>query len=222
MTEVNKPNFLDKVRSMINGNAENYEHYEEEMEEMVQEAENFELEEADFADMVAENPAPSTVNSSRRRHQRNKNQSESSSETTMNNNEYDYPNNVIGMPGVNSMVHEIVFLEPHNFQQMTQVIEILKQQKTVVLNFTVMDAYEAQRAVDFVAGGAFAMDGHQKRIGDGIFLFTPRNVNVNDNMKINLDGTEDKSFNSTMGLTDKFPDSLWDNSADDVLDSMAQ
>ncbi|MBF2055733.1 MAG: cell division protein SepF [Cyanobacterium sp. T60_A2020_053] len=221
MTEVNKPNFLDKVRSMINGNAENYEHYEEEMEEMVQEADNFDLQEVELTNVAEEKPAP--VNSSLRRQNRNKIQSESSSsETAMNNNNHHYPNNVIGMPGVNSMVHEIVFLEPHNFQQMTQVIEILKQQKTVVLNFTVMDAYEAQRAVDFVAGGAFAMDGHQKRIGDGIFLFTPRNVNVNDNMKINLDGSEDKSFNPTMGLTDKFPDSLWDTPSSDLPDSMAQ
>ena len=36
----------------------------------------------------------------------------------------------------------------------------------------------AQRAVDFVAGGTYAIDGHQERIGESIFLFAPSCVNV--------------------------------------------
>ena len=41
-----------------------------------------------------------------------------------------------------------------------------------------MDPDQAQRAVDFVAGGTFAIDGHQERIGESIFLFTPSCVQV--------------------------------------------
>jgi len=47
----------------------------------------------------------------------------------------------------------------------------------VVLNLTMMDPDQAQRAVD-VAGGTYAMDGHQERIGESIFLFTPICVQV--------------------------------------------
>ncbi len=41
-----------------------------------------------------------------------------------------------------------------------------------------MDPDQAQRAVDFVAGGTYALDGHQERIGESIFLFTPSCVQV--------------------------------------------
>jgi cell division inhibitor SepF len=55
---------------------------------------------------------------------------------------------------------------------MPQVIDALRQQKSVILNMTLIRQEEAQRSVDFVAGGTYAMDGHYERIGDNIFLFT--------------------------------------------------
>lgn len=61
---------------------------------------------------------------------------------------------------------------------MPTAIRALKERKSVVLNLTLMDPDQAQRAVDFVAGGTFALDGHQERIGESIFLFTPSCVQV--------------------------------------------
>lgn len=87
-------------------------------------------------------------------------------------------NNVIGMPGINNNNAEVVVVEPHSFDEMPQVIQTLRERKSVVLNLNVMEPEEAQRAVDFVAGGTFAIDGHQERIGESIFLFTPNCVKV--------------------------------------------
>jgi cell division inhibitor SepF len=87
-------------------------------------------------------------------------------------------NNVIGMPGLTNGVAEVVVIEPHSFEEMPQVIQTLRERKSVVLNLNVMEPEEAQRAVDFVAGGTFAIDGHQERIGESIFLFTPSCVKV--------------------------------------------
>jgi cell division inhibitor SepF len=87
-------------------------------------------------------------------------------------------NNVIGMPGISNSVAEVVVVEPHSFEEMSQVIKTLKERKSVVLNLNVMNPEEAQRAVDFVAGGTYAIDGHQERIGESIFLFTPSCVKV--------------------------------------------
>ncbi len=85
--------------------------------------------------------------------------------------------NVIGMPGVNGM-SEVVVMEPRTFEEMPQAIRALRERKSVVLNLTIMDPDQAQRAVDFVAGGTYAIDGHQERIGESIFLFTPNCVQV--------------------------------------------
>jgi len=87
-------------------------------------------------------------------------------------------NNVIGMPGVAAPIAEVVVIEPRSFEEMPQVIQALRERRSIVLNLTMMDPDEAQRAVDFVAGGTYAIDGHQERIGESIFLFTPSCVQV--------------------------------------------
>lgn len=87
-------------------------------------------------------------------------------------------NNVIGMPGAANGISEVLVMEPRSFEEMPQAIQALRQRKSVVLNLTLMDPDQAQRAVDFIAGGTYALDGHQERIGESIFLFTPSCVQV--------------------------------------------
>ncbi|MEO0869277.1 MAG: cell division protein SepF [Cyanobacteria bacterium J06642_11] len=94
------------------------------------------------------------------------------------NNSMSSVSNVIGMPGAINGVSEVVVMEPRSFEEMPQAIQALRERKSVVLNLTIMDPDQAQRAVDFVAGGTYAMDGHQERIGESIFLFTPNCVQV--------------------------------------------
>jgi cell division inhibitor SepF len=87
-------------------------------------------------------------------------------------------NNVVGMPGIMHGVSEMILIEPRSFEEMPQVIDALRHRKSVILNMTLVRQEEAQRAVDFVAGGTYAIDGHYERIGDNIFLFTPNCVQV--------------------------------------------
>ena len=86
--------------------------------------------------------------------------------------------NVIGMPGAANGLSQVMVMEPRTFEEMPQAIQALRERKSVVLNLTMMDPDQAQRAVDFVAGGTYALDGHQERIGDSIFLFAPSCVQV--------------------------------------------
>lgn len=86
--------------------------------------------------------------------------------------------NVIGMPGAINGISEVLVLEPRTFEEMPQAIQALRERKSLVLNLTIMDPDQAQRAVDFIAGGTYALDGHQERIGESIFLFTPSCVQV--------------------------------------------
>ncbi len=86
--------------------------------------------------------------------------------------------NVIGMPGLSTAVAEVTLMEPRSFDEMPRAIQALRERKTVILNLTMMEPDQAQRAVDFVAGGTFAIDGHQERVGESIFLFAPSCVTV--------------------------------------------
>ncbi len=85
---------------------------------------------------------------------------------------------VIGMPGISNVSSEVNLLEPRSFDEMPRAIQALRERKTVILNLTMMEPDQAQRAVDFVAGGTFAIDGHQERVGESIFLFAPSCVTV--------------------------------------------
>ncbi|MGB8698346.1 MAG: cell division protein SepF [Thermosynechococcaceae cyanobacterium] len=90
--------------------------------------------------------------------------------------------NVVGMPGASrfwgSAAAEVLVMEPRAFEEMPQVIQALRERKSVVLNLSLMEPAQAQRAVDFVAGATFTIDGHQERVGENIFLFTPNCVQV--------------------------------------------
>ena len=98
-------------------------------------------------------------------------------------NPFDFMNNnrsskVVGMPGISNSSTEVSLMEPRSFDEMPQAIQALRERKTVILNLTMMDPDQAQRAVDFIAGGTYAIDGHQERVGESIFLFAPSCVNV--------------------------------------------
>ena len=91
--------------------------------------------------------------------------------------------NVIGMPGISTTSSEVNLMEPRSFDEMPRAIQALRERKTVILNLTMMEPDQAQRAVDFVAGGTFAIDGHQERVGESIFLFAPSCVNVTNSFQ---------------------------------------
>ena len=111
------------------------------------------------------------------------NQNPRNSNAIANSNPFDFMNNnrsskVVGMPGISNSSSEVSLMEPRSFDEMPQAIQALRERKTVILNLTMMDPDQAQRAVDFIAGGTYAIDGHQERVGESIFLFAPSCVNV--------------------------------------------
>ena len=110
-------------------------------------------------------------------------QNQRNSNALANSNPFDFMNNnrsskVVGMPGISNSSSEVSLMEPRCFDEMPQAIQALRERKTVILNLTMMDPDQAQRAVDFIAGGTYAIDGHQERVGESIFLFAPSCVNV--------------------------------------------
>ncbi len=128
--------------------------------------------------------------------------------------------NVIGLPQISSnTVTEVVVMEPQKFDEMPQVIRILRERKSVILNLNVMDPDEAQRSLDFVAGGTHALDGHQERVGERIFLFTPNCVKVsNINGKLNM-GTKSTIRPNVLSANSS---NLWDVPLDPELNRIAQ
>jgi len=71
---------------------------------------------------------------------------------------------------------EVMVIEPRTFEESVEIVEHLRSRKSVLLNLHMLDAEQSQRIVDFLSGATHAIDGHQQRIGDGVFLFAPVTV----------------------------------------------
>ena len=87
-------------------------------------------------------------------------------------------NKVLAMIKAANGISQVVVMEPRSFDEMSQAIQALRERKVVVLNLTIFDPEQAQRAADFVAGGTYAIDGRSQWIGEQTFLFTPSCVQV--------------------------------------------
>lgn len=75
-----------------------------------------------------------------------------------------------------SQLAQVVVIEPRAFEEALEIIDHLRVKKSVILNLHLLDMSQSQRVVDFLSGATHAIDGHQQRIGDGVFIFTPSNV----------------------------------------------
>ena len=73
---------------------------------------------------------------------------------------------------------EVLVIEPRSFDDALEIVEELRSRRSVVLNLQYLDAEQSQRVVDFLAGATHALDGHQQRIGQGVFIFAPSNFTV--------------------------------------------
>lgn len=73
---------------------------------------------------------------------------------------------------------EVTVITPSRFEDAMQAVVAVQQQKTVVLHLGAMSPEEAQRTIDFVSGGVYAMDGQSERLGDTVFLFAPALVSI--------------------------------------------
>jgi FtsZ-interacting cell division protein YlmF len=74
---------------------------------------------------------------------------------------------------------EVLVIEPRAFEESLEIVEHLRTRKSVLLNLHMLDNEGSQRVVDFLSGACHAIDGHQQKIGDGVFLFAPSSVVIN-------------------------------------------
>ncbi len=73
---------------------------------------------------------------------------------------------------------KMILLEPRAFSESQQIADHLKMRNTVVVNMKRVTSEQAKRIIDFLSGTVYAIGGDLQKIGVGIFLCTPKNVNV--------------------------------------------
>lgn len=75
-------------------------------------------------------------------------------------------------------VVKISILEPRNYNEIQSIAKRLLNNEAVLINFHKVEEDQARRIVDFLTGTVYAQDGDITRVGDEIFLCTPKDVAV--------------------------------------------
>jgi cell division inhibitor SepF len=73
---------------------------------------------------------------------------------------------------------EVHLVIPKNFNDAQQIADKFKVDVPVIINLQSSDTELSKRLIDFCSGLTYALDGGMQRVGEKIFLLTPRNVEV--------------------------------------------
>lgn len=72
----------------------------------------------------------------------------------------------------------ITVLEPRLYSEVRDVADIVLDNQSVILNFRRMEKDQAKQMIDFLMGITYAVKGDLQRIGDQIFLCTPKSIEI--------------------------------------------
>lgn len=77
----------------------------------------------------------------------------------------------------------VVVVEPRSFEEVKGITDNIKNRRPVIINLEQADAALAQRVVDFLTGATYALNGSMQKVGSGIFLFVPNNMDISGDYK---------------------------------------
>ena len=73
---------------------------------------------------------------------------------------------------------KMILLEPRAYSESQQIADHLKKRNSVVVNLKRVTSDQAKRIIDFLRGCIYAIGGTMQKVGVGIYLCAPKNVNV--------------------------------------------
>lgn len=81
---------------------------------------------------------------------------------------------------------KVVIIKPEDFDEATVISDNLKSRKIVVVNTTGLEPRSGQRLLDFVGGVCYALGGDLQQVEKGVYIISPSNIEVNNELKSEL------------------------------------
>ncbi|MBQ7574558.1 MAG: cell division protein SepF [Clostridia bacterium] len=79
---------------------------------------------------------------------------------------------------------KVRIIKPNSFDESAKIADETKANRLVIFDVTSLDADEARRIVDFIAGAVYALNGNVRRVSGGIFVAAPSHIDITgDNLK---------------------------------------
>ena len=77
----------------------------------------------------------------------------------------------------------MIIFKPDVYAETRAVVDKLLVKKPTVINLDDMDKAEAQRALDFVSGAVYALNGEIRKAARNIFVVAPSNIDIQSMIK---------------------------------------
>ena len=77
---------------------------------------------------------------------------------------------------------KMILVEPRAYSESQTIAEHLKKRNSVVVNLKRVTSDQAKRIIDFLTGCIYAIGGDLQKLGNRIYLCTPKNVSVQGKM----------------------------------------
>ncbi|MCL8206947.1 MAG: cell division protein SepF [Actinomycetia bacterium] len=85
---------------------------------------------------------------------------------------------VVSLAGAQRGAVRVVVMHPRTLEDGQTIADQIKSRRPVIVNLDLADERSGQRLLNFLSGVVYALDGTLRKVGDGIFLATPSNVEV--------------------------------------------
>lgn len=89
---------------------------------------------------------------------------------------------------------KMVITQPTCYDEVEEIGEYLKNKKSVIINLENVSKEDARRILDFLSGSAFMVDGTIQRVSNLIYLITPKNVEIQNDLERNQYKQQKLSF----------------------------
>lgn len=74
--------------------------------------------------------------------------------------------------------NKMVIYKPTSFDEVKEMSDEVRNRRAVIVNLEKTEKECAQRILDFMSGSVYALSGVVQKIGPGIYIFAPDNVDI--------------------------------------------
>ncbi|GIM27977.1 cell division protein SepF [Clostridium polyendosporum] len=81
---------------------------------------------------------------------------------------------------------KVMITKPAAYEDATEICDALKNRKIIVVNTSGLEIKIAQRLLDFISGACYALTGELQEVERGVYILSPSNVEVTNELKSEL------------------------------------
>lgn len=81
---------------------------------------------------------------------------------------------------------KVTITKPVAYEEATEISDALKSRRIVLVNTSALEIRIAQRLLDFISGTCYALGGELQEIEKGVYILSPSNVEVTNELKNEL------------------------------------